>query len=85
MSIGRVDDRVVEISICDRPDGRVELTVVSIDDRGRAVVEVEHGDAAVVRAQARILAAQYDLVPEWRDRTWIVAGSRPPASRYVAR
>lgn len=83
--MGQVDDRVVEISICERPGGRVELTVVSIDEAGRAVVEVDEGDATFVRTQARVLAARHDLVPEWRDRSWIRSGERPPASRYVVR
>ena len=85
MTMERVDERVVEISICDQPDGRVELTVVSIDHAGRAVVEVVEGDGMTVRSRARLLAAQHDLVPEWLDRSWIRGGVRPPASRYVVR
>lgn len=83
--MGQVDDRVVEITICDRSDGTVEVTVVAIDDLGRAVVEVECGEAGTVRSQVRMLAARYDLVPEWRDGSWIRSGERPPASRYVVR
>ena len=85
MLTGRITEQVVELFISPLQDGSVELTVVSVDHAGREVAAVETGDDHALRVRARQLAAQYDLAPAWTDRSWICAGSRPPAPRYVLR
>ena len=85
MLTGRITEQVVEIFITPLDGGAVELTVVSVDHAGREVAAVETGDAGTLRVRAREMAAQHDLAPAWTDRSWIRAGSRPPAPRYVLR
>jgi hypothetical protein len=65
--------------------GAATLRVV-IERDGQFVEECVTGSIGDLRVRARSIASAHDLIPVWKDSSWITGDARrPPASRWESR